>query len=659
VDFAIKSLTERNSIVTQDELVAVALPHGFGLVTFDDVITGIENRVKAGHLIVEEPRYRSVADGVKKTPAEKSGKVKSNPVMLTKSEWIDNLVKSGKPREAAIHLVEKGIRIGRLKSVGPRYTTHIAQRRERDILLMERAGRGTIESRVQPEQVKAFFAERGLKPEQEQAVSRIVQTPHRFMGVQGWAGVGKSFMTAAARDLLEEHGYKVTSLAPYGSQVKSLQADGIEARTVQSFLRARDKKIDADSVVFIDEAGVIPARQMRELMKVISNAGARAVFLGDMDQTKAIEAGKPFEQLMKAGMETSKLQDIQRQKDPTLLEAVKLAAMGKTTESVGLISSVKEVEDASNRYDAIVQRYASLSPSERAQTLIITGTNESRHEINAGVRRALELEGKGLSKDLLNRLDTTQAERQHSKYYTIGSFILPEQDYKNGLQRGQLYTVIDNGPGNRLTVENETGERLSFSPARCSKLSVYELDRTELALGDQVKITRNNAELDVANGDRFTVQSVTAESVVLEGAGRTIELTGKAVSFVALAYASTVHSAQGLTCDKVLLNLETQSRTTAKDVYYVAISRARHLVEIFTDSSDMLAAAIGRMNGKSAALEIKHLQRHAVDKPMKEHQMHGGVGVAEKRMKEKQVAGGVTADKKQRDRSFDWTDKRP
>ncbi|WP_163106103.1 hypothetical protein, partial [Acinetobacter baumannii] len=81
-----------------------------------------------------------------------------------------------------------------------------------------------------------------------------------------------------------------------------------------------------------------------------------------------------------------------------------------------------------------------------------------------------------------------------------GSIVVPEVDYKNGLQRGVQYVVLDTGPGNKLTVRGPEGETLQFTPARCTKLSVYSVERTELAPGDQVKITRNDAEKDLANG---------------------------------------------------------------------------------------------------------------------------------------------------------------
>jgi hypothetical protein len=41
------------------------------------------------------------------------------------------------------------------------------------------------------------------------------------------------------------------------------------------------------------------------------------------------------------------------------------------------------------------------------------------------------------------------------------------------------------------------------------------------------------------------------------------------------AYATTVHSSQGLTAERVLVDASTRSRTTTKDVFYVAISRAQ------------------------------------------------------------------------------------
>ncbi|WP_187602815.1 hypothetical protein, partial [Klebsiella pneumoniae] len=76
-----------------------------------------------------------------------------------------------------------------------------------------------------------------------------------------------------------------------------------------------------------------------------------------------------------------------------------------------------------------------MPPTDRANALIITGTNDSRKKINEYIQAELGLKGQGINYPLLNRLDTTQAQRQHSKYYEKGAVIIPERDYSNGLKR--------------------------------------------------------------------------------------------------------------------------------------------------------------------------------------------------------------------------------
>lgn len=71
-----------------------------------------------------------------------------------------------------------------------------------------------------------------------------------------------------------------------------------------------------------------------------------------------------------------------------------------------------------------------------------------------------------------------------------------------------------------------------------------------------------------------------------------------------LAYASTSHSAQGPTSDRVLYNLEAFSRTTQRDVYYVGVSRARHETVVFTENESKLMDKVDREDGKTAALDI-------------------------------------------------------
>ncbi|KLD30047.1 hypothetical protein TB9_23055, partial [Xanthomonas perforans] len=52
-------------------------------------------------------------------------------------------------------------------------------------------------------------------------------------------------------------------------------------------------------------------------------------------------------------------------------------------------------------------------------------------------------------------------------------------------------------------------------------------------------------------------------------------------------------------------------------VYYVGVSRARHEAIIFTDDAGKLASAVSRDGLKTAALEIKQLAGHAIDRQQK------------------------------------------
>src|SRR5919204_2424185 len=119
-----------------------------------------------------------------------------------------------------------------------------------------------------------------------------------------------------ARGLAEEHGHRMVALAPYATHVRALRGLGVEAKTLASFLASREKGLDEETVLVIDEAGTVPTRQMEHALKLAEQARARVVLLGDTAQTKAIEAGRPFHQLPAAGMETAVMAEIERQKDP-------------------------------------------------------------------------------------------------------------------------------------------------------------------------------------------------------------------------------------------------------------------------------------------------------------------------------------------------------
>ncbi|MGN5686164.1 ATP-binding domain-containing protein, partial [Xanthomonas citri] len=120
---------------------------------------------------------------------------------------------------------------------------------------------------------------------------------------------------------------------------------------------------------------------------------------------------------------------------------------------------------------------------------------------------------------------------------------------------------------------------------------------------------------------RMRVAGVIGGTVKLESVeqrdgrpARALELPVNKPLHLEHAYASTVHSAQGLTNDRALIALDTKSRTTSMNLYYVAISRACHEARVYTNSIKELPAAIARRFDKTTALAIqreRQLQRRA------------------------------------------------
>ena len=116
------------------------------------------------------------------------------------------------------------------------------------------------------------------------------------------------------------------------------------------------------------------------------------MLIGDTRQHQGVEAGKPFEQLVNAGMRTAQLDQIVRQKDPELLRAVEHLSRGEVAEGIALLEQqgrVTEIADPQQRIAAIARSYAA-NPDN---TIVVSPDNASRCEINQAVRTELQALG--------------------------------------------------------------------------------------------------------------------------------------------------------------------------------------------------------------------------------------------------------------------------
>jgi ATP-dependent exoDNAse (exonuclease V) alpha subunit len=118
----------------------------------------------------------------------------------------------------------------------------------------------------------------------------------------------------------------------------------------------------------------------------------RVLLVCDTRQHEAVEAGRPYHQLQEAGMQTARLDEIVRQKDPALKGAVEQLARGEVQEAIDNLDRrgcVHEIVGRNERLTEIARDYA----REPHGTLVVSSDNESRRQLNGLIHRAMQERG--------------------------------------------------------------------------------------------------------------------------------------------------------------------------------------------------------------------------------------------------------------------------
>ena len=518
---------------------------------------------------------------------------------------------------------------------GDGLTTDTALGDERETIGLMRAGQDRGQVLMRPRKVRQHLNNGPLTGGQKQAVATILSSKDRVVGIQGYAGTGKTAMLNRARALAEKSGYRMLGLAPSASAVQTLGMEsGIASETLQGFLarnagvaegrlarKAARRMQDefSKTVLVVDEGSLASTVQARDLLRIAGTLRIpRVVLVGDEKQLDAVDAGKPFAQLQRAGMQTAVMDEILRQREPALKQAVEASVAGdirKAFEKLG--PGVAEVK-ADNIAGAVAARWLRLSAEERENTGVMAPSHELRVAINGHIRERLAREGTihgpAFHGEQLVSRGYTAAEKALAANYAPGDVVAFHRPYRRlGVDKGDERRVVEVDRRSRtVALADASGGTVAWKPGqvagRQGGSEVYRAEPIELRAGDRVRWTRNDRDHGLVNSRTAEVVAVDGDRVSFrleDGRALTLGRGERQLRHLDHAHASTVHAFQGRTVDNVIAAMEADHpHLTTRKSFYVEISRARHRAELVTDDAARLRERLETTTGERiAALE--------------------------------------------------------
>jgi hypothetical protein len=217
---------------------------------------------------------------------------------------------------------------------------------------------------------------------------------------------------------------------------------------------------------------------------------------------------------------------------------------------------------------------------------------------------------------LTPRSDMTGADRAWAARYAAGDVLHYTRGSKElGIEGGSYAQVVASNPtDNLITVRKDGGGEVTYDPSRLRGIAAYREMEREFAIGERIQMTAPNRALGVANRDLGTLQRIDEDgrmTVRMDGEKqKTVTFDPRKMRHLDHGYAVTSHSSQGLTAERVIVNIDSNVHPAiiGERLAYVSVSRASHDAQIYTDNAATLAENLSRDVSKASAVDFGKVQ---------------------------------------------------
>ena len=405
-------------------------------------------------------------------------------------------------------------------------------RRLRD--LAESTGRSLFDGLFDP---SSLTAETGIEYDEVQLAAIRQAVTFKVMVLTGGPGTGKTTTTQGIIAALKKAGLRVLLAAPTGRAAKRMsEATGMEAKTIHRLLeynpqdgyKRNDENPLEGDALIVDECSMIDILLMNNLLKAVP-VGMRLVFVGDIDQLPSVGAGNVLRDII----------DSQR------IPVVRLVRIFRQAQKSRIVMNAHTINqgrfpDTSNGRDTDFFFMREDDPERAAETIV------------------------RLVKERLPRA------------------------YRESPDRIQVLTPMQRGVVGAANLNLLLQQALNPSGPSLGR-GGYTYRQ-----GDRVMQLRNNYAKEVFNGDQGYIREVDTEDRML-----TVDFDGKKVEYdvteldeLTLAYATTIHKAQGSEYPIVVMPvLMTHFVMLQRNLIYTGITRAKKIC-VLIGATKALAYAV-------------------------------------------------------------------
>ncbi|HCV84332.1 MAG TPA: ATP-dependent RecD-like DNA helicase [Alistipes putredinis] len=405
-------------------------------------------------------------------------------------------------------------------------------RRLRD--LAESTGRSLFDGLFDP---SSLTAETGIEYDEVQLAAIRQAVTSKVMVLTGGPGTGKTTTTQGIIAALKKAGLRVLLAAPTGRAAKRMsEATGMEAKTIHRLLeynpqdgyKRNDENPLEGDALIVDECSMIDILLMNNLLKAVP-VGMRLVFVGDIDQLPSVGAGNVLRDVI----------DSQR------IPVVRLVRIFRQAQKSRIVMNAHTINqgrfpDTSNGRDTDFFFMREDDPERAAETIV------------------------RLVKERLPRA------------------------YRESPDRIQVLTPMQRGVVGAANLNLLLQQALNPSGPSLGR-GGYTYRQ-----GDRVMQLRNNYAKEVFNGDLGYIREVDTEERML-----TVDFDGKKVEYdvteldeLTLAYATTIHKAQGSEYPIVVMPvLMTHFVMLQRNLIYTGITRAKKIC-VLLGAAKALAYAV-------------------------------------------------------------------